>query len=172
MKKQIVLFVLFLNLFLFSDLFAVWDIYMNSSVPTNKIMRITSIPFEGLNNDSMNQGCNNRYGLILNGFMHRRYFSNTTTFLDSQIVFNSILNNPLLVASCFVESMGYKQAYGFNKYLVTFENINNPNKSISFYWNTLDSKAGARQILGRRYSADWSFNYIDLDSETYVEIRS
>jgi len=51
MKKQIVLFVLFLNLFLFSDLFAVWDIYMNSSVPTNKIMRITSIPFEGLNND-------------------------------------------------------------------------------------------------------------------------
>jgi hypothetical protein len=65
--------------------------------------------------------------------------------------------------------IGYP-VYGFGKYLVTIENLVHPEKSINFYWNTLDSKCGQDSVFGMNYHTDIYFGYFVTQDSTYVEI--
>jgi len=167
MKK--LLLITLLKILMFLNVNANWDLKISRNVPGKTTIKILTIPFEGLNRYTVNPNGNNRVAQIFVGPLHRR-FVNENSFADSLILFHSTTNEYLYLSSCFAEVIMWS-VYGFGKYLITFENFNNPNKNMSFILNTLDSKAGMDNVInGRPYHSDWSINYYDVIDSAFIEI--
>ncbi len=149
---------------------AEWDLIITRTVLGRTNIRLLTVPFEGLNRQSTNLNDSNRRFLIFNGPIHRRFVG--YEIYNNSILFQSTDNSDLRLASCFSEVVSTgKGVYGFGKYLIEFENFNNPSRNISFVFNTLDSKAGRDDVLnGRGYHSDWSMVYYETVNSAYVVI--
>lgn len=149
---------------------AEWDLNISRTVSGRTNMRLLSVPFEGLNRLNTNPNDSNRIFLIFNGPIHRRFVG--YEIYNKPILNYSSTNTISYLASCFGEVVTTgKNVYGFGKYLIEFENFNNPSKNISFVFNTLDSKVGRDDVLnGRGYHSDWSMVYYETVNSAYVVI--
>jgi hypothetical protein len=150
--------------------FAEWDLKITRQVTGKTSIRLLTIPFEGLNRYTTNPDGNNRVCQIFAGSVHRRYL-NQNSFVEKPIIYLTSNNTSVFLASCFAEVVSNKDVYGFGKYLIEFENYNNPSKNINFIFNTLDSKAGMDNLInGRPYHSDWSISYIETSNSAFVII--
>ncbi|MFA5012529.1 MAG: T9SS type A sorting domain-containing protein [Ignavibacteria bacterium] len=149
---------------------AEWDLTLIRTVPGKTNMKLLTVPFEGLNRQSVNPNDSNRRFLIFNGPIHRRFVG--YEIYNKSILYQSTDSSDLRLASCFSEVVSTgKGVYGFGKYLIEFQNFNNTSKNISFIFNTLDSKAGMDNVLnGRPYHSDWTMQYYETDKSAYVII--
>lgn len=162
--KKFILFLLILNS---SILYSHWDLHITSNVLVDFVFESYSIPFEGLNRYGTQAGTN-RIEIIQNGSFHRR-FDSSGNFLNRNIVRYSYSDTSInnFYASTYAELV-QSDMYGFAKYLLEFKN---GSKSISFFFNTLDSKAGTDSLInGIVYHDDIKINYIDNGASAIVVI--
>lgn len=152
-KFLLTLIILFLT---FNQSYSYYDLTLSSNVNCIVTIKITSAPFEGLNRYTTNPYGNNRVHSIQNGFIHRRY-TYDPQYADSQIIYSSrqIVGSEevsyLRMSSCYSETVTCP-VYGFNKYLITFYNIYHPERTINFYYNTLDSKLGCDTVFNELFT--------------------
>jgi len=166
--KKIIIFSLIFIVFYF-NINAHWDLNLNRNVSGKTTMKLISVPFEGLNRYTTNPNGQNRINLIFNGPIHRR-FIDLYYHYDNSILFFSDTCSKCYLSSCFAEVI-MCEVYGFGKYLIKFENFNNPGKNISFIFNTLDSKSGMDSVInGRPYHSDWNISYYDTLNTAFVTI--
>jgi hypothetical protein len=164
MKRLFIILYLIFNL---TSNLTNWDLRIMTDVFVDLRMETISIPFEGFNQtNNFNRTFEPYYGTI-----HRRFDENGN-FKDSQIVLHQWLNtnNNQYLASCFAEvQVGYTN-WGFAKYLITFKNLSDTNKTIRFYFNSLDSKCGFDSIPGHGYHQDITINYFGNAVTPYVKV--
>ncbi|MFZ4591713.1 MAG: hypothetical protein ACOYN6_11990, partial [Ignavibacteria bacterium] len=168
MKKVLLIIVVLILSYVSAN--AEWDLNIARYCLGRTNLRLLSVPFEGLNSTLTNPNDSNRKFQIFNGPIHRRFVSYEV--YNKPILYHSTENRDLLLASCYSEVVSTgKNVYGFGKYLVEFENFNNPSKNISFVLNILDSKVGMLNVMnGRSYQSDWSMEYYETSNSAYVII--